>query len=317
MEPAAGRAAWSADAASSSGNTGSVRKSPWALVSAYFRGRAAGDLRPAALSAGKLTAESQGVQGAIFQKAVNTARDAEKLRSTAGLPQSASLRSNTPTASTPEQGQSPEIASADNAAATTSSTEVDDIPERLKYFLDNRKIAFLRRQFHLYDTDGSGTISTSELQVFLKDSLGVIIEENKLLSIIDSVAPKHDGTLTFGAFVMVWYQYCSDKDSKEKIIQMAFEYLDQDGSESISLDNFSSVMTSVGGDPLTEEECKLFYQLLDKGKTQELFEDEFKQFMQYHLDQAEAQDGPLIGGSGADMMMFQTIFKRAVSVLMR
>jgi len=164
------------------------------------------------------------------------------------------------------------------------NAEDQDVPERLKYFLDQRKINFLRQQFHQYDADASGAISVDELQVFLKDSLGVMLNEDKLTEIIESVNPDNsEGLLTFRDFVLVWYQYCSDKDSKDKIIQMAFEFLDKDDSKSISVDEFTEAMTTVG-DPLTLEECKLFYQLLNKGKTQELTETEFDVFMREHLE---------------------------------
>lgn len=62
----------------------------------------------------------------------------------------------------------------------------------------------------------------AELQVFLKDSLGVVLNSDKLIQIMKSVTDpdNDDGTLTFRDFVTVWYQYCSDQDSKDKIIQM-------------------------------------------------------------------------------------------------
>lgn len=40
------------------------------------------------------------------------------------------------------------------------ATEDDDVPKRLKYFLDHKKISFLKQQFRHYDADQSGAIST-------------------------------------------------------------------------------------------------------------------------------------------------------------
>lgn len=186
---------------------------------------------------------------------------------------------------------------------------------------------------------------TAELQVFLKDFLGVVLDEDKLMEIIESVNPDNMGLLTFRDFVTVWYQYCSDKDSKDKIIQMcvfspttsrlnptsilprpcaalpvpqaiscqgyqkcpccssrAFEYLDKDQSKTISVDEFTEAMTTVG-DPLTLEECKLFYQLLDKGKAQELSESEFEGFMREHFQTSLPMEGSDGGGGVLHYLM--------------
>mmetsp|Transcript_28862 Transcript_28862/g.68957 ORF Transcript_28862/g.68957 Transcript_28862/m.68957 type:complete len:283 (+) Transcript_28862:191-1039(+) len=172
------------------------------------------------------------------------------------------------------------------------------IPQRLQYFLDERKIEFLRQQFHEYDTDASGAISVKELQVFLKDYLGVVMDIGKLVGIVESISPSQSrGTLTFEEFVLVWYQYCSEKESKDKIIQMAFEFLDRDQSKSISVEEFTEAMTTVG-DPLTAEECRLFYQLLEKGKRQEIDEAEFVSFMKEHLDAPMPKTNCAKGGEG-------------------
>lgn len=70
----------------------------------------------------------------------------------------------------------------------------------------------------------------------------------------------------------------------------AFDFLDQDDSRTISIDEFTEAMTTVG-DPLSTEECRLFYQLLNKGKAEELSEGEFDAFMREHLEASLPIDG--------------------------
>lgn len=38
--------------------------------------------------------------------------------------------------------------------------ESKQVPERLKYFLDQKKVEYLKQKFTYYDADGSGSIST-------------------------------------------------------------------------------------------------------------------------------------------------------------
>ena len=40
-----------------------------------------------------------------------------------------------------------------------SKESEEEVPERLKYFLDHKKIQYLKQQFTYYDADGSGAIS--------------------------------------------------------------------------------------------------------------------------------------------------------------
>ena len=70
----------------------------------------------------------------------------------------------------------------------------------------------------------------------------------------------------------------------------AFDFLDMDDSKTISIEEFSEAMTTVG-DPLTMEECQLFFQLLNKGKAEELSEAEFGAFMREHLEASLPIDG--------------------------
>jgi calmodulin len=50
----------------------------------------------------------------------------------------------------------------------------------------------------------------------------------------------------------------------------AFRFFDRDGNGSISVAEFESVMTELGDDRLTQDECSLFIKLIDKDGDQEV-----------------------------------------------
>ena len=94
------------------------------------------------------------------------------------------------------------------------------------------------------------------------------------------------GTLCFSEFVDLWINELDDVESDETLFKRAFEFFDKDGNGDISLSEFSDVLTDLG-DPLTKEECDLFFKLVDKNGDGSLNYDEFLGFLRGERDAGE------------------------------
>jgi len=83
--------------------------------------------------------------------------------------------------------------------------------------------------------------------------------EDKLLTL--NISSKE--YFTFGEFVHLWATYIKNTEHEETILNKAFQFFDRDGNGVISSEEFKVVMTELG-DPLTDEECRLFISIVDK-----------------------------------------------------
>ena len=74
----------------------------------------------------------------------------------------------------------------------------------------------LREAFDLFDTDGSGTIDTKELQVALR-ALGFDSKKEKVRKMIADIDLDGSGTIDFEEFVEMMTGKMGDRDSPEEI----------------------------------------------------------------------------------------------------
>lgn len=113
---------------------------------------------------------------------------------------------------------------------------------------------------------------------------------NPTASHIEDLLRQYDadqsGTLCFSEFVDLWINELDDVESDETLFKRAFEFFDKDGNGDISLSEFSDVLTDLG-DPLTKEECDLFFKLVDKNGDGNLNYDEFLGFLKGERDAGE------------------------------
>lgn len=113
---------------------------------------------------------------------------------------------------------------------------------------------------------------------------------NPTASHIEDLLRQYDadqsGTLCFSEFVDLWINELDDVESDETLFKRAFEFFDKDGNGDISLSEFSDVLTNLG-DPLTKEECDLFFKLVDKNGDGSLNYDEFLGFLKGERDAGE------------------------------
>ena len=84
----------------------------------------------------------------------------------------------------------------------------------------------LREAFDLFDTDGSGSIDTKELQVALR-ALGFDSKKEKVRKMIADIDLDGSGTIDFEEFVEMMTGKMGDRDSPEEI-RRVFKLFDDD-----------------------------------------------------------------------------------------
>ena len=94
----------------------------------------------------------------------------------------------------------------------------------------------LREAFDLFDTDGSGTIDTKELQVALR-ALGFDSKKEKVRKMIADIDLDGSGTIDFEEFVEMMTGKMGDRDSPDEI-RRVFKLFDDDETGRISFRNW-------------------------------------------------------------------------------
>eukprot|EP00967_Tisochrysis_lutea_P143112 scaffold265339_cov37-Tisochrysis_lutea.AAC.2 len=100
----------------------------------------------------------------------------------------------------------------------------------------------LREAFDLFDTDGSGTIDTKELQVALR-ALGFDSKKEKVRKMIADIDLDGSGTIDFEEFVEMMTGKMGDRDSPEEI-RRVFKLFDDDETGKISFRNLKRVRSA-------------------------------------------------------------------------
>jgi len=111
----------------------------------------------------------------------------------------------------------------------------------------------LREAFDLFDTDGSGTIDTKELQVALR-ALGFDSKKEKVRKMIADIDLDGSGTIDFEEFVEMMTGKMGDRDSPEEI-RRVFKLFDDDETGKISFRNLKRVARELG-ENMTDEELQ-------------------------------------------------------------
>lgn len=107
--------------------------------------------------------------------------------------------------------------------------------------------------FQLFDKDGDGSITTTELGTVMR-SLGQSPTEDDLRQMINEVDADGSGTIDFAEFLTLMARKIKTKDSEAEIVE-AFKVFDKDGSGKISADELRQVMHNLG-EKLSDQEVE-------------------------------------------------------------
>ncbi|XP_022334727.1 neo-calmodulin-like isoform X1 [Crassostrea virginica] len=117
--------------------------------------------------------------------------------------------------------------------------------------LTDEQVAEFREAFNLFDKDGDGSITTTELGTVMR-SLGQNPTESELQDMINEVDYDESGTIDFDEFLQMMARKMRDTDTTEELKE-AFKVFDKDGNGFISASELRHVMKSLG-ERLTDEE---------------------------------------------------------------
>ena len=134
----------------------------------------------------------------------------------------------------------------------------------------------LREAFDLFDTDGSGSIDTKELQVALR-ALGFDSKKEKVRKMIADIDLDGSGTIDFEEFVEMMTGKMGDRDSPEEI-RRVFKLFDDDETGTISLKNLRRVAKELG-ENMTDEELQAVINFCDVDGRGEVTQKDFVALM--------------------------------------
>ncbi|XP_069114918.1 calmodulin-like isoform X2 [Argopecten irradians] len=126
--------------------------------------------------------------------------------------------------------------------------------------LAEEQIEEYRMAFRVFDKDGDGTVSATELGTVMR-SLGENPTEEELEALVLEVDTDGNGTIEFDEFVRMMKKKDANKDSPEEIFE-AFRVFDREDRGYITVDELRHIMTNLG-DKLPDEEVDEMIQLAD------------------------------------------------------
>ena len=142
-------------------------------------------------------------------------------------------------------------------AGLTFGAQLNQHPIQLAHIQDvfeeltEEQIADFKEAFSLFDKDGDGVITVTELDVVMR-SLGQRPTDAELKDMIAEVDADGNGDIAFPEFLTMMARKMKDVDPEVEIKE-AFRVFDKDGNGFISAAELRHVMTNIG-EKLTDEE---------------------------------------------------------------
>ncbi|CEN61909.1 hypothetical protein BJX68DRAFT_227576 [Aspergillus pseudodeflectus] len=112
--------------------------------------------------------------------------------------------------------------------------------------LTQDQIAQFKEVFAVFDKDGTGDITATELGEVMR-SLGQNPTDTELQDIVDELDVDRTGTIDFDEFLILMSRKVKDSDPEAELRE-AFAVFDQDKSGTISADELRRVLRSIGDD---------------------------------------------------------------------
>lgn len=134
----------------------------------------------------------------------------------------------------------------------------------------------IKEAFELFDTDGSGTIDSKELNVAMR-ALGFEMNEEQINNMIADVDKDGSGTIDFDEFVHMMTSKLGERDSKEELMK-AFHIIDHDKNGKISDVDILSITKELG-ESFTLTEIREMIHEADRNDDGEVDAEEFIRMM--------------------------------------
>ncbi|XP_053380399.1 uncharacterized protein LOC123564203, partial [Mercenaria mercenaria] len=142
--------------------------------------------------------------------------------------------------------------------------------------LTAEEIAEFKEAFHLFDKDGSGTISTKELGIVMR-SLGETKSDAELEKIIAQVDVDGNGEIDFDEYLEMMASRMSYTGSADQIRE-AFKVFDKENKGYLTVDELRHIMTNLG-ERLEDEEVDEMISIVDADGNNQIDYEEFTQML--------------------------------------
>lgn len=144
--------------------------------------------------------------------------------------------------------------------------------------LTQEQLEELREVFTLFDVSQTNCIDAREFKAALR-ALGFDVKKEHIVSIMAEAGKDISETITFEEFCSMMVGRMPDKSSKQEIHKL-FRLFDEDGSGKISFRNLKKIATEVG-ENLTDDEIQEMIDEADRDGDGAVSFDEFYRVMRY------------------------------------
>ncbi|CAF0929142.1 unnamed protein product [Rotaria sordida] len=137
-----------------------------------------------------------------------------------------------------------------------SHSSPSNVANKAFYDISPEELAELREAFRVFDQNGDGSITLSELRIVL-DQMGLDPSEEELQDMIREVDEDQSGTISFAEFVdMVKKAVDTNKNSREELFR-AFQVFDLDQNGFITMEELRAVLQATGDRPTDEDALEM------------------------------------------------------------